>query len=148
MKVILLEDVKTVGKKNDVVEVSEGYAKNFLLKKKLATAYTAASQNDVKLARQHEEKVAAQNLEAAKELAKKLEERKVSVSLKAGVGGAAFGSVSSKEIARAYKEQYGEELDKKKLVLAEPLKNFGTYEIKVKLHPQVTGMLRVSVTEM
>ena len=148
MKVILLEDVKSVGKKNEVVEVSEGYAKNFLLKKKLATAATAASQNDVKLAKQHEEKVAAQNLADAKELAKALEERKVEVKLKAGAGGAAFGSVSSKEIVRAYKEQYGEELDKKKLVLPEPLKNFGTYEVKVKLHPKVTGTLRVSVTEM
>lgn len=148
MKVILLEDVKSVGKKNDIVEVSEGYAKNFLLKKKLATAYTAASQNDVKLARQHEEKVAAENLEAARQLAEKLKERKVEVGLKAGAGGAAFGSVSSKEIVKAYKEQYAEELDKKKLVLPEPLKNFGTYEVKVKLHPQVTGMLRVSVTEL
>ena len=148
MKVILLEDVKSVGKKNDIVEVSEGYAKNFLLKKKLATAYTAASQNDVKLARQHEEKVAAENLEAARQLAEKLKERKVEVCLKAGAGGAAFGSVSSKEIVKAYKEQYAEELDKKKLVLPEPLKNFGTYEVKVKLHPQVTGMLRVSVTEL
>ena len=148
MKVILLQDVKSVGKKNEVVEVSEGYAKNFLLKKKLATAYTAASQNDVKLARQHEEKVAAQNLEAARELAEKLKERKVEVRLKAGAGGAAFGSVSSKEIVKAYMDQYHEELDKKKLILPEALKNFGTYEVKVKLHPQVTGMLRVSVTEM
>ncbi len=148
MKVILLADVKSVGKKNDIVEVSEGYAKNFLLKKKLATAYTAASQNDVKLAKQHEEKVAAENLEAAQNLAEKLKERKVTVKLKAGVGGAAFGSVSSKEIVTAYKEQYGEELDKKKLVLPEALKSFGTYEVKVKLHPKVTGTLSVSVTEM
>ncbi len=148
MKVILSEDVKSVGKKNEVVEVSEGYAKNFLLKKKLATAYNAANMNDVKLAKQHEEKVAAENLEAAKELAEKLEQRKVEVGLKAGAGGAAFGSVSSKEIVKAYKEQYNEDLDKKKLVLPEALKNFGTYEVKVKLHPQVTGTLRVSVTEL
>ncbi len=148
MKVILLEDVKKVGKKNETVEVSEGYAKNFLFKKKLATPATAASENDVKLKKQHEEKVAAENLANAQAFAKELESQKVEVKLKAGTGGAAFGSVSGKEIAKAYEEQFGKEIDKKKFVIPEPLKNFGTYEIKVKLHPQVTGTLRVSVTEM
>ncbi len=148
MKVILLEDVKNVGKKNDTVEVSEGYAKNFLLKKKLATVFSAASQNDVKLKKQHDEKVAAENLQAAKDMAAELEDQKVEIGLKAGAGGAAFGSVSGKEIVRAYSEKYGKELDKKKLILPEPLKSFGTYEVKIKLHPQVTGTLRVSVTEL
>lgn len=148
MKVILLEDVKNVGKKNETVEVSEGYAKNFLLKKKLATEATAASQNDVKLAKQHEERVAAENLKAAQEFAKELEDQKIEVGLKAGAGGAAFGSVSGKEIVKAYSEKYGKEIDKKKLILPEPLKSFGTYEVKIKLHPKVTGVLRVGVVEL
>ncbi|MCR4691633.1 MAG: 50S ribosomal protein L9 [Lachnospiraceae bacterium] len=148
MKVILLSDVKNVGKKNDVVEVSEGYAKNFLLKKKLAAPANAANVNDVKLAKQHEEKVAAENLQSAKEFAKVLEDQLVEVKLKAGAGGAAFGSISAKEIAKAYQDQFGKEIDKKKLILPDALKNFGTYEVKVKLHPQVTATLRVHVGEM
>ena len=147
MKVILLQDVKSVGKKNDMVEVSEGYAKNFLFKKKLAVEASAANQNNVKLAKQHEEKVAAENLAAAQEFAKELQEQTVEVSLKAGTGGTAFGSISSKEIAKAYQDQFKKEIDKKKLVLTDPIKSFGTYEVKVKLHPQVTATLRVHVSE-
>ena len=147
MKVILLEDVKSVGKKGDVVEASEGYAKNFLFKKKLAKEATAANMNDLKLQQQHEDKVAAENLQAAKDFAAQLENEKVVVKMKAGEGGKAFGSVSSKEIAKAYSEQNGKEIDKKKLVLSDAIKNFGTYEVKVKLHPKVTGTLRVQVVE-
>lgn len=147
MKVILLEDVKSVGKKGDIVEASEGYAKNFLFKKKLAKEANAVNMNDLKLQKQHEDKVAAENLQAAKEFAAEIEEQKVVVKMKAGEGGKAFGSVSSKEIAKAYKDQYGKEVDKKKLVLPDAIKNFGTYEVKVKLHPKVTGTLRVQVVE-
>ena len=147
MKVILLEDVKSVGKKGDVVEASEGYAKNFLFKKKLAKEANAVNMNDLKLQKQHEDKVAAENLQAAKDFAAEIEEQKVVVKMKAGEGGKAFGSVSSKEIAKAYKDQYGKEVDKKKLVLQDAIKNFGTYEVKVKLHPKVTGTLRVQVVE-
>ncbi len=147
MKVILLEDVKSVGKKGDIVEASEGYAKNFLFKKKLAKEATAANMNDLKLQKKHEDKVAAENLQAAKDFAAQLEEQKVVVKMKAGENGKAFGSVSSKEIAKAYKDQYNQEIDKKKLVLADQIKNFGTYEVKVKLHPKVTGVLRVQVIE-
>ncbi len=147
MKVILLEDVKSVGKKGDVVEASEGYAKNFLFKKKLAKEATAANMNDLKLQKQHEDKVAAENLQAAKDFAAEIEEQKVVVKMKAGENGKAFGSVSSKEIAKAYKDQFAKEIDKKKLVLPDAIKNFGTYEVKVKLHPKVTGTLRVQVVE-
>ena len=147
MKVILLEDVKSVGKKGDIVEASEGYAKNFLFKKKLAKEATAANMNDLKLQKQHEDKVAAENLQAAKDFTAEIEEQKVVVKMKAGENGKAFGSISSKEIAKAYKDQYGKEIDKKKLVLADAIKNFGTYEVKVKLHPKVTGTLRVQVVE-
>lgn len=147
MKVILLEDVKTVGKKGDIVEASEGYAKNFLFKKNLAKEATAANLNDLKLQKKNEDKIAAENLQAAKDFAAELEEQKVVVKMKAGENGKAFGSVSSKEIAKAYKDQYQKEIDKKKLVLPDAIKNFGTYEVKVKLHPKVTGTLRVQVVE-
>lgn len=147
MKVILLEDVKSVGKKGDIVEASEGYAKNFLFKKKLAKEATAANMNDLKLQKQHEDKVAAENLQAAKDFAAEIEQQKVVVKMKAGENGKAFGSISSKEIAKEYKEQYGKEIDKKKLVLSDAIKNFGTYEVKIKLHPKVTGTLRVQVVE-
>ena len=147
MKVILLEDVKSVGKKGEIVEASEGYAKNFLFKKKLAKEANATNMNDLKLQKQHEDKVAAENLQAAKDFAAELENQKVVVKMKAGENGKAFGSISSKEIAKAYNEQNGKEIDKKKLVLPDAIKNFGTYEVKVKLHPKVTGNLRVQVVE-
>lgn len=147
MKVILLEDVKSVGKKGEIIEASEGYAKNFLFKKKLAKEATAANMNDLKLQKQHADKVAAENLQAAKDFAAEIEEQKVVVKMKAGENGKAFGSVSSKEIAKAYQDQYKKEIDKKKLVLPDAIKNFGTYEVKVKLHPKVTGTLRVQVVE-
>ena len=127
--------------------VVEGYAKNFLFKKKLAKEANAANMNDLKLQKQHEDKVAAENLQAAKDFAAELEEQKVVVKMKAGENGKAFGSISSKEIVKAYKEQNGKEIDKKKLVLPDAIKNFGTYEVKVKLHPKVTGTLRVQVVE-
>ena len=103
MKVILLEDVKALGKKGQVVEVSDGYAKNFILKKKLGLEATGANMNDLKLQKARDEKVAQQQLDAAKEQAALLEEKSVTLSIKAGEGGKAFGSVSSKEIAAAYK---------------------------------------------
>ncbi len=147
MKVILLEDVKSLGKKGQVVEVSDGYGKNFILKKKLGVEATSANMNDLKLQKAQEEKRARQQLEAAQNLAKVLEEKSVVISMKAGEGGRAFGSVSSKEIAAAYQEQCGMEIDKKKIQLPEAIRTFGTHEVSVKLHPQVTGKLYVKVRE-
>lgn len=147
MKVILLEDVKSLGKKGQVVEVSDGYGKNFILKKKLGVEATGANMNDLKLQKAQEEKRARQQLEAAQNLAKVLEEKSVVISMKAGEGGRAFGSVSSKEIAAAYQEQCGMEIDKKKIQLPEAIRTFGTHEVSVKLHPQVTGKLYVKVRE-
>lgn len=129
MKVILLEDVKSLGKKGQVVEVSDGYGKNFILKKKLGVEATSANMNDLKLQKAQEEKRARQQLEAAQNLAKVLEEKSVVISMKAGEGGRAFGSVSSKEIAAAYQEQCGMEIDKKKIQLPEAIRTFGTHEI-------------------
>lgn len=148
MKVILLDDVKSVGKKGEIVEVNEGYARNFLLHKKLGLEATGKNLNDIKLQKANEDKIAEQNLQNAKDLAALMEKEEVIVTMKAGEGGKAFGSVSSKEIAKAYQEQNGKELDKKKLVLADPIKNFGQYEVKVKLHPKVTATLKVKVKEI
>jgi len=147
MKVILLEDVKSLGKKGDIIEANDGYARNCLLKKKLGVEATTANMNDLKLQKNNDAKVAQQQLEAAQEFAKNLEDKKVTVEIKAGEGGRTFGSVSSKEIATAYKQAFGLDIDKKKIQLSEPIRSFGVYEVKVKLHPQVTGTLKVHVKE-
>lgn len=147
MQVILLEDVKTLGKKGDIVNVSDGYARNFVLPKKLGVEANSQNRNDLKLQKANAEKVAKEQLEAAKELAGVLETKEVTLKIKSGEGGRTFGSVSSKEIAQAAKEQCGLELDKKKIQLPEPIKALGAYEVGVKLHPKVTGTLKVKVIE-
>ncbi len=147
MKVILLEDVKSLGKKGEIVNINDGYARNFVLPKKLGVEATSKNMNDLKLQKANEEKVAKEHLEAAQAFAKEMENDHVVVSIKAGEGGRTFGSVSSKEIATAYKEQCGKEIDKKKIILPEPIKGFGVYEVSVRLHPKVTGILKVKVQE-
>ncbi|HIX51406.1 MAG TPA: 50S ribosomal protein L9 [Candidatus Lachnoclostridium stercoripullorum] len=147
MQVVLLEDVKSLGKKGQIVNVNDGYARNFILKKNLGVEATAKNLNDLKLQKANAEKIAAEQLAAAKELAEKLEGMSVTLSMKAGEGGKAFGSVSGKEIAAAAKEQLNLEIDKKKLVLPEAIKTFGTHEVPVKLHKDVTGKLTVKVVE-
>lgn len=147
MKVILQQDVKSLGKKGDIVEVNDGYARNFLLKTKKGVEANNKNMNDLKLHRANQDKIAQEQLEAARELGKKLEESKVTVSIKTGEGGRAFGAVSSKEIAAAVQEQLGLDIDKKKVQLKEQLKSLGTFHVPVKLHPKVTAELTVNVTE-
>ena len=147
MKVILLQDVKALGKKGDIVEVSDGYARNAILPKKLGVEANGKNLNDLKLQNKHAEKVAQENYESALALAKTIEETKVEVKIKSGEGGRTFGSVSTKEIAAAAKEQTGLDLDKKKMQLSEAIKSLGTYEVPVKLHPKVTAKLSVHVVE-
>lgn len=147
MKIILLQDEKKLGKKGDIIEASEGYARNFILPKKIGVEATPKNMNDLKLQKANADKVAQECLDAARALAAELETKQVVVKIKAGEGGRAFGSVSSKEIALACKEQHNIEIDKKKIQLSESLKNFGAYEITIKLHPQVTGKLTVKVVE-
>lgn len=147
MKIILLQDEKKLGRKGDIVEANDGYARNYILPKKIGVEANAKNLNDLKLKKANDEKIAREQLEAAKILAANIESKPVVVKIKAGEGGRAFGSVSSKEIAAAYKEQNGIELDKKKIQLPEALKNFGAYEVSVKLHPQVTGKITVKVVE-
>nr|WP_315087120.1 50S ribosomal protein L9 [uncultured Lachnoanaerobaculum sp.] len=147
MKVVLLEDVKSLGKKGDIVEVSEGYARNFIIPKKKGVEANQENLNTLKLQKANEEKIAKEKLEAAKELAAKLNEASISLTIKGGKDGRTFGSVSSKEIEEAIKSQLGLEIDKKKLVIAEPIKTFGNHEVKVKLHKDVTAALKVKVGE-
>ena len=147
MKIILLQDVKTLGKKGDVVEVSAGYARNMILPKKLGVEATAKNLNDLKLQNQHADKVAQENYEASLALAEELKDKKITVKMKAGEGGRTFGSVSTKEIAAAAKEQLGMELDKKKMQLPEPIRSFGMTEVAIRLHPKVTGTFTVHVVE-
>lgn len=147
MKIILLEDVKSLGKKGEIVTVSDGYARNMILPKKLGVEATSKNLNDLKLQNQHAEKVALENLEAAQALAESLKDKKVEVKMKSGEGGRTFGSISTKEIAEAAKKQLNLELDKKKMVLKDPIKALGTYEVQIKLHPKVTGNLTVHVSE-
>lgn len=147
MKLILLQDVKSVGKKGEIIEANDGYARNFLLPKKYAVEANSKNLNDLKLQNANKEKVAAEQLASAQAFAEDLKNREIVVHIKGGEGGRTFGSVSSKEIAAAFKAQCGVEIDKKKIQLDESIKSFGVYEVKVKLHPQVTGILKVKVQE-
>ena len=142
MKVILLENVKSLGKKGEIVNVNDGYARNFILPKKLGK-----NLNDLKLQKNNEKKVAQENLDAAKELAAELSAGKVELAIKVGEGGRTFGSVSSKEIAVAVKDQMQLDIDKKKIQLKESIKSLGTHIVTVKLHPEVSAELKVVVKE-
>ena len=148
MKVILLQDVKALGKKGEVVNVNDGYARNFILPKKLGVEANGKNLNDLKLQKNNEAKVAQEHLDAAKKLAEELKAGKVVLTMKVGEGGRTFGSVSSKEIAEAVKEQMHLDIDKKKIQLKEQIKTLGTHIVSVKLHPEVTAELNVSVKEV
>ena len=147
MKVILLEDVKALGKKGAIVNVSDGYARNMILPKKLGVEATPKNLNDLKLQKANAEKVAQENLESAQAFAKDLETKEIILTLKVGEGGRTFGSVSSKEISEAAKVQLGLDIDKKKLQLPSPIRNLGVTQVPVKLHPTVTGSLKVWIKE-
>ena len=147
MKVILLEDVKSLGKKGQIVNVSDGYARNMILPKKLGVEATSKNLNDLKLRKANEEKVAQENLDAAKAFAEELSTKEVILTLKVGEGGRTFGSVSSKEISEAAQKQLNLDIDKKKLQLENPIRNLGVTNVPVRLHPKVTGSLKVWVKE-
>lgn len=147
MKVILLEDVKSLGKKGEIVNVSDGYARNYVLPKKLGVEANTANMNDLKLQKANAEKIAQEQLEEAQKMAVLLETKEVVLKMKSGEGGKAFGSISSKEIAAAAKQQCALELDKKKIQLPEAIKALGVYEVSIKLHTKVTGKLKVKVVE-
>ncbi len=145
MKVILLQDVKTLGKKGDMVEVSDGYARNFILPKKVGVEANEVNKNDLKLQKANQEKVAKEQYDAAVALGKELEALTVNVTVKAGEGGRVFGAVTAKEISQALSKQHGKEVDKKKIQLSDSIKNVGSFEVPVKLHTKVTATLSVKV---
>lgn len=147
MDIVLLEDVKALGKKGQIVKVNDGYARNFILPKKLGVEATSKNLNDLKLQKANDARLAAEQLAAARELAKKVEASPVTVSIKAGEGGRTFGSVSTKEIGKAVSDQLKLDIDKKKMVLTDPIKTLGTFEVPVKLHKDVTAKLTVKVVE-
>ena len=147
MQVILLEDVKTLGKKGEIVKVSDGYAKNFVIPKKLGVEATQKALNELKNQQKRDSIIAQQQLDEAKAYGEKISKETIQLTMKAGEGGRVFGSVSTKEIVTAAKQQFGFDIDKKKLQMPEPIKSFGTYEIPVKLHSQVTSTIKVCVKE-
>ena len=145
MQVILLQDVKSLGKKGEIVKVSDGYARNFVIPKKLGVEATEKNKNELRLQKAHEDKVAAQKLADAKAAAEDLSGRKIVVKIKAGENGKVFGSISAKEIAAAAKEQHGLELDKKKIVLDKPIKETGLFNVDVKLFTDVVAKVKVRI---
>lgn len=147
MKVILQQDVKGQGKKGQMVNVSDGYARNFLLPRKLAVEATAENVNTMKMQDKAKKAREAEEKAQAEILAEKLQSCPVKITAKAGQGGRLFGSITSKEISEELKKQYGLDVNKSKLVLAEPLKAFGSYEIKCKLGYEITGTVYVLVVE-
>lgn len=147
MKVILTQDVKSLGKKGEIVNVSDGYARNMLFPKKLGVEANNKNINDLKLQKAHEDKLAQEQLEAAQAFKKELEEKEIVLSIKVGEGGKLFGSVSTKEIAEAAKDQLGYDIDKKKMQLPSPIKVLGTTMVPIRLHPKVTAELKVIVRE-
>lgn len=145
MKVILLQDVKTLGKKGEIVNVNDGYARNYILPKKLGLEATGKNLNDLKLQKQNEVKVAQEKLDAAQALADELADKSITVKIQAGVEGKVFGSISSKEIALEAKKQLNMDIDKKKIVIPDAIKSLGTYNVNIKLHKDVTATLAVKV---
>lgn len=147
MKVILLQDVKSLGKKDETVEINDGYARNYVIPKKLGLEANSKNLNDLKLQKANEQRVAQEILEEAQEFARKIEQTSVAVKMKTGENGKTFGTIASKEIAKAAMDQHGMEIDKKKIQVADPIKNLGVYEVTIKLHPKVSAKLKVKVEE-
>ena len=147
MKVILQQDVKGHGKKGQMVDVSDGYARNFLLPRKLAVEASAENINTMKMQDTARRARAAEERQAAMDRSNRLKECPVKIVAKAGQGGRLFGSVTTKEISEGLKQQYNIDINKSKLVLADPIKAFGGYEVKCKLGYEITGTVRVMVTE-
>ena len=147
MKVILTQDVRGKGKKGQMIEAAEGYARNFLLPKGMAVLATADAVNTMNLQAKAKAKADAEAKAAALEIAEKLKSCQVKIAAKGGEGGKLFGAVTGKEIAAALKEQYGMDVDSKKLVLDQPIKTFGSFEVKAKLGFEITGTVYVLVCE-
>lgn len=147
MKVILLEDVKSVGKKGELVNASDGYAKNFLFPKKLAVEATKSNLNDFELKQKAEAKRKKEKLEQAQNMAKELENKTVTVKVKTGENGKLFGSVTNKEVAEEIVKQTGMQIDKKKVSIGDPIKMVGERTAVIKLHPKVSAEITIKIVE-
>ena len=147
MKVILLEDVKSVGKKGELVNASDGYAKNFLFPKKLAVEATKSNLNDFELKQKAEAKRKKEELEQAQNMAKELETKTVTVKVKTGENGKLFGSVTNKEVAEEIVKQTGMQIDKKKVSIGDPIKMVGERTAVIKLHPKVSAEITIKIVE-
>lgn len=145
MKVVLLDDVKKVGKKGEIVEVSDGYASNFLFKKKLAVVASSGAINDAKLAKESAAFKKETELAHAKEMKELLKGKQIKLKIKSGEGGKTFGSVAAKDVGQAIEEQLKLEIDRKKIVLKDPIKTLGVHTVEIKLHPNVVGEIEVKV---
>ncbi len=147
MDVILLEDVKALGKKGDLVKVNDGYARNYILPRKLGVEATAKNKNDLKLQKEHQAREEKRLYEEALAFAEDIRDKSIEIPIRVGEGGKVFGSVSTKEIAAAFKQQLDVEIDKRKLSLPEPLKSLGAFVVDYKVHPKVTAKLQVKIRE-
>lgn len=145
MKVILKADVKGHGKKGEICEVSDGYARNFLLPRGLAIEATAGNVSDLASKKAVEKRKKEEEKQEAQNIANKLNSLTVELSTKTGEGGRLFGSITNKEVAEALKQEYGVELDRRKIEIKEPIKALGTYTLQAKLHPEVVAQFKVSV---
>ena len=148
MDIILLQDVKKLGKKGELIKVNDGYARNYILPKKLGVEATNQAKNELALQKKADERKRKEELEEAKVLAEEIGKISVTVALKTGQGGKTFGSISTKEIVKATQDQLKIKLDKKKIQLQEPIKSLGTYNVKIKVHPKVVAELKVIVTSL
>ncbi len=147
MKVILLQDVKKLGSKGDIVEVSEGYGRNFLLPRNLAVAGTSANINDARqkqAAAKHKAQVAS---DEAAVLASQLKKVELTIPVKVGEGGKVFGAITGKHVSEAAKKQYDIDIDKKKVEIKDPIKSLGTYDVVIRVHPTITSVIKVHVVE-
>ncbi|HJJ10719.1 MAG TPA: 50S ribosomal protein L9 [Clostridiaceae bacterium] len=145
MKVILLDNIKGVGKKDEIINASDGYARNFLFPKKLAVEANNENMSKLKAKKQSEQYKKDVNKENAEKIAKKLDNITLTIKVKAGENGKIFGGVTSKEISEELKKQYKIDIDKKKIILNENIKNLGSFDISMKLFEGVTGKLKVKV---
>ena len=145
MKIILLEDVKGTGKKGQIIEASDGHARNFLIPRKLGIEATKANLSDLEHKQKATEAKRQQELEKAQELAKTLADKAIRVPVKAGTSGRIFGSVTNKEIAQAFIAQYDQEIDRKKIVMDEPIKTLGEHVVELRIHAQVSAKVKVIV---
>ncbi len=145
MKVILTQDVKSLGKKGQVIDASDGYARNFLLPKKLAVLADSKNMNELKTKQEANKYKKDMSMAAAKEVAEKMKNFQITFKLKAGENGKIFGSVTSKDIADELNKKYYVEVDKKKIMLSDAIKNLGTYNVEIRLFEGVSGILKVNV---